>query len=111
MPLEPAKSSFPEPRADRRRRGFRPWRLAASGLCVAGAVAGCSDGSDAVHALGPSRTYEPAGPGIEWHASVEERHGLSASDFAPPAAAAKAGPAGELHWRAPAGWKEKAPAP
>lgn len=109
MPLERAQSTRSAPRSDGRTRGSSPWRIAASGLCAAVALAGCGNGSSAVHVLGPSRTYELAGPGIEWNASAEERHGVSASDFG--AAAAADAPVAELQWRVPAGWTEKPPAP
>ena len=109
MPLEPAKSTPSAAPSGRCASSRSPWRLAASGLCAAAALAGCSDGSSAVHVLGPSQTYELAGTRIEWNATAEERHGFSASDFAP--AEAADAPVARLHWTVPAGWTEKAPAP
>jgi len=72
------------------------------------ALTGCGDDSSSVHALGPARTYEPVGANIQWNASAEERHGISARDFAGPATAdvPAAGDA-KLRWTTPAGWKEK----
>jgi hypothetical protein len=99
-----------------RRDGRRPrrrWSAAGAALCatlsVGAALAGCGHETSGVHALAPSRTYEPVGPDIQWKATAEERHGLSARDFAAPAPEDE-GP-GPLHWELPAGWTEQPPSP
>src|SRR6187401_2996871 len=103
-----AQSRVRARRVGRRARGRRPWRAAAAGVCAVAALAGCGDDSSSVHALGPAKTYEPVGANIQWNASAEERHGISARDFAGPATAdvPAAGDA-KLRWTTPAGWKEK----
>jgi hypothetical protein len=112
MMAERAQSSGSERQPGGRPCGCRPWRVAATGLFAAAALAGCGDEASDVHALGPSRTYEPVGSSIQWNATAEERHGISARDFGGAAMGdAPAADASELHWHPPAGWTEKPPAP
>jgi hypothetical protein len=93
--------------ARRAGRSRRRWCAVTAGLCAAVALAGCGEKTPAVHALAASRTYAPAGPGIRWGATDEERHGLSARDFGAAAKPDDHADHFELGWRTPAGWTEK----
>src|SRR5262245_52537555 len=93
-------------RAGRRQRGGRRWHAATAGLCAV-LLAGCGDDPSGVHTLAPSQVHERVGASIEWKASAEERHGLSARDFAAaPTTDAEGAEGPGLHWRVPSGWAE-----